>query len=85
MSQEHLAEQMRTLGFPWQQTTVHKTENAARPIRLNEALALTEILRMNLGELLSNPSSEQPALVAENADLRRRLARARAALDEETR
>lgn len=43
LSQQQLADAMTELGFPWQQTTVAKTEAAARPIRVNEVAALASI------------------------------------------
>jgi transcriptional regulator with XRE-family HTH domain len=49
-SQEHLAEQMQMLGHNWLQSTVTKTENGQRPLRLNEAAALAEVLAVPLAE-----------------------------------
>jgi transcriptional regulator with XRE-family HTH domain len=51
MSQDVLAERMELYGFKWQQTTVQKTEAATRPIRVNEAAALAEILGASLDEM----------------------------------
>jgi transcriptional regulator with XRE-family HTH domain len=49
-SQERLAEQMQLLGFGWLQSTVAKTENGQRPLRLNEAAALAEVLGVPLAQ-----------------------------------
>lgn len=47
-SQRQLAEEMRSRGFAWTQTTASKTESADRPLLLGEAFALADILGVTL-------------------------------------
>jgi transcriptional regulator with XRE-family HTH domain len=54
-SQEKVAKQMTSLGHPWRQTTVFKTENAARPIRVNDVAALAQVFGIPAAALL-NPA-----------------------------
>src|SRR5688500_12823306 len=51
LTQAELAEAMQGLGHSWIQTTVAKTEAAARPLRLNEVADLAHVLRVRLPEL----------------------------------
>jgi transcriptional regulator with XRE-family HTH domain len=66
LSQDDLAAAMRAEGFDWHQTTTSKTEAAQRPIRLNEAKALADILRMRLSAMLRG-------IDADYLDLQKRL------------
>lgn len=54
MSQENVAQAMSLYDFNWRQTTVQKTEAASRPIRVNEAIALAEVLRIHPADLLGD-------------------------------
>lgn len=51
-SQQDLADLMREKGFDWSQTIVSKTEQAGRPLRLDEAQALAEVFGFRLSNLL---------------------------------
>ncbi|UGQ14330.1 helix-turn-helix domain-containing protein [Yinghuangia sp. ASG 101] len=44
LSQEHIADAMTERGFKMHQTQVAKIENGSRPIRLDEAMAIADIL-----------------------------------------
>src|SRR5699024_8890274 len=44
ISQQTLAEKMRSKGFKWSQATVWATEKGDRPVRLSEVIALSEVL-----------------------------------------
>lgn len=44
LSQAAVAERMQDLGYSWHQQTVVRTENATRPLRLGEAVALMHAL-----------------------------------------
>lgn len=62
-SQEELARRMREAGFEvWRQSTVTKAEGAERPLRVNEAAALAQVLRVPLLHLVS------PGAVQEKED-----------------
>ncbi|MEV7976241.1 helix-turn-helix transcriptional regulator [Streptomyces sp. NPDC086519] len=64
-SQQQLASRMSVAGFSWGQTTVTKTENAERPLRVNEAVQLAHVFGVSVGDLLASPADgHQPALVA---------------------
>ena len=51
-SQADLAKAMQARGFDWRQATVSRTEQADRPIRLNEATALATLFRIDLAVML---------------------------------
>lgn len=51
-SQEEVARRMSAHGFTWHQTTVGRTESAARPLRVNEAVALAVIFEVPVSQLL---------------------------------
>lgn len=82
ISQTELADLMRDQGLNWFQTTVHKTEAAARAIRLNEVVALAAALKVDVVDLLGETAEPRIDMAAENAALRRRLKAVRAALDD---
>ncbi|ONI73110.1 hypothetical protein ALI144C_44995 [Actinosynnema sp. ALI-1.44] len=52
LTQQDVAVQMRTRGHGWHQPTVYKVETGLRRVFLAEALALAEILRVDLDTLL---------------------------------
>jgi transcriptional regulator with XRE-family HTH domain len=53
-SQEELARRMSAAGHGnWHQTTVGKTEAAARPLRLNEAVALAGLFEVPVTQLIA--------------------------------
>jgi transcriptional regulator with XRE-family HTH domain len=51
-SQEEVARRMTAYGFDWHQTTVGRTETAARPLRVNEAVALAALFEVPVTQLL---------------------------------
>jgi transcriptional regulator with XRE-family HTH domain len=57
-SQGDLAEAMRSSGFDWQQSTASKTEQATRPVRLNEAAALAALFRVPLAVMVQPVQSD---------------------------
>lgn len=54
MSQEELARRMEDYGFSWTKNTVWKTETARRPIRVNEVVAIAEILGVHAAALIGD-------------------------------
>ena len=52
MSQQAVASRMVDAGHSWRQTTVAKTERAARPIRVNEVASLARIFGVSPSTLL---------------------------------
>lgn len=59
LSQTDLAKRMSALGFRWHQATVYKVENGDRPVKLGEALALSEMLEIPLRDLTAPPEKFQ--------------------------
>lgn len=51
-SQEEVARRMTASGYDWHQTTVGRTETAARPLRVNEAVVLSAIFEVPVTQLL---------------------------------
>jgi transcriptional regulator with XRE-family HTH domain len=75
-SQERVAQQMTALGHNWRQTTVFKTENAARPIRLNDVAGLAQVFGVPIAALLD------PGATPDSASRQLAIARATAELEE---
>lgn len=77
MSQQHLADRMRELGWRWVQPTVWSIEAGRRPLRLAEAADLADVLGVEVDAFLTVPY-ESPierlnaGLVADAATVRRR-------------
>lgn len=63
LSQYALAQKMNDRGWPWRQQTVARVESGQRMVRLGEATAITEILRVPLDKLI------QPAGDSRDAEL----------------
>jgi transcriptional regulator with XRE-family HTH domain len=57
MSQYALAQEMHNRGWPWRQQTVTRVETGQRMVRLGEATAIAEILRVPLDRLIQ-PTGE---------------------------
>ncbi|WP_157156247.1 helix-turn-helix domain-containing protein [Diaminobutyricimonas sp. LJ205] len=58
MSQKELADKMRALGWKWSQATVWSIEKGERPLRLAEADALFDVLKLDgIEELLKLPAA----------------------------
>jgi transcriptional regulator with XRE-family HTH domain len=80
MSQADLARELTTRGFSFQQQGVLRLEGGARPLRLEEGLAIAEIFDVNPAVLVY-PAAETAALYAQLlhvlndiADARQRIA-----------
>jgi transcriptional regulator with XRE-family HTH domain len=84
LSQDKLAEAMRELGFSsWRQTTVTKTETAERPLRVNELVALANILNAKIADFVKDSSEPEAALaLRELLRARSRHQQAQADLDD---
>ncbi|MFI6861751.1 helix-turn-helix domain-containing protein [Streptomyces sp. NPDC050421] len=57
LPQQQLAEEMRVRGFSWRQTTVAKSESAARPVLFTEVVALSEVLGKPIDFFLKPPDT----------------------------
>lgn len=68
MPQRDLASQMRKNGHDWHQQTVGKVEAGLRPLRLNEASTVANILSISVLSLLG---TEQPAVEQLTAEVAR--------------
>ena len=62
-SQQELADRMAREGFPWRQTTATKTETAARPLRIDEAVALARVFDVQIGYLLKTRQATEDATI----------------------
>ena len=60
LSQQFIAQEMTARGFGWRQTTVSKTEAADRPLRVDEAAALADLLDVPLSTLFSEDDARTP-------------------------
>ncbi|RAY13610.1 hypothetical protein DPM19_18195 [Actinomadura craniellae] len=67
LSQEDVAQMMTAAGFSWRQTTVAKTEAGARPVRLNEAVALAYFFGLTVDDMLGNTPGSEHVSKAESA------------------
>jgi transcriptional regulator with XRE-family HTH domain len=80
MSQANLARELSARGFAFQQQGVLKLEGGTRPLRFEEALALAEILGVNLAMLADRPAQAQAAakqllhVLTNMADVAQRIA-----------
>lgn len=59
ISQNELANSMRSRGYAWQQKTVSLIEKGERSIRLNEAADIAEILQIDIADLLKEPDIQR--------------------------
>lgn len=51
-SQQKLAQRMKWAGFSWFQSTTAKTERAARPVPIQEAVTLAALLHIDISKLV---------------------------------
>lgn len=68
ISQSELGRRMKEAGYAWHQMTVARTESAERPVRLDEAVTLAQILHIDLAtvyEARSQTDDQGLALLAE--------------------
>lgn len=75
LSQSELGRRMGELGLPWHAMTVARTESGARPIRLDEADALAQILNVPLQQLLQDPVRQRRSRTIRIRDLEVQLTR----------
>lgn len=71
MTQTDLAKQMKRRGFAFHQQTIQRIESGDRPIRLDEAFMLAEILQSRLSTMTSSPDAGLGDLVYAIDRLRR--------------
>lgn len=72
ISQVTIAQEMAARGFPWRQQTVTRIESGLRMVRLGEARAVAEILRVTLDRLTwSGAEVNEAAYVGQAADVLR--------------
>jgi Helix-turn-helix len=62
MSQTELARQLQERGLPFHQQTVQRVEKGERPLRLNEAYAIAEILGTDPFEMTRTLTNDEEAL-----------------------
>lgn len=55
MTQQALADAMRTRGYKWSQATVWSVEKGERPLRLSEASDVAKVLHTSVDHLLAMP------------------------------
>jgi len=60
-SQQELADLMRKRGFEWSQATVWSVEKGKRALRLNEAVALSEMLNVRFVEVRAG--NQRPRII----------------------
>lgn len=58
LSQTELAKMAAAEGLPFYQQTIQRIENGARPIRLNEAVVLAELLGSSLDEMVQSETAQ---------------------------
>src|SRR5215217_1703109 len=58
LSQADLATQLEARGLPFQQPTILKVEKGSRPLKLEEAYAIAQILRVNVASLSQHIDNE---------------------------
>lgn len=61
-SQARMAEELGVKGFEMHQTTVAKIENGSRPLRVAEAVAISEVMGMTPLSVFYGPSPDQEPL-----------------------
>ncbi|MGI5222461.1 AMP-binding enzyme [Nocardia sp. CA-290969] len=59
ISQTELARLLADRGLPFHQQTVQRTETGVRPVRLNEAAVIAEVLGANLSVMLQTHSADE--------------------------
>jgi transcriptional regulator with XRE-family HTH domain len=76
-SQAELADRLKRHGVNWHQTTVAKVEAGERPVRLNEVIALAEVLNVPPVSLIEPGGPTTADLAAAEA----KVLRARASIE----
>lgn len=80
MSQVALAEKMTALGHSWAQATVWSIEKGKRPLKLNEAMDLANLLKISVVDLATSGESAK-AVNCMRSDMQRLVAKWEAAKD----
>lgn len=81
-SQEEVARRMTASGYDWHQTTVGRTESAARPLRVNEAVVLATIFEVPITQLLVPAAMKLSDVEGEIKDTEEALAEVKKMLEE---
>jgi transcriptional regulator with XRE-family HTH domain len=58
-TQQDLARKLESVGFSLHQSAIARIEAGTRPVRLNEAVALTTVLSVDLSKLLRSPLTQE--------------------------
>ncbi len=74
-TQQQVTEAMVERGFSWSATTATKTEAGARPIRVDEAVALCELFDATLGDLVGDTEERRARFALARAAARMKVAR----------
>lgn len=59
MSQTELGKRIATKGLPFHQQTVQRIENGSRPVRLNEAVIIAEVLYLEFPDVMMPKTAER--------------------------
>jgi len=59
MSQTELGKRIATKGLPFHQQTVQRIENGSRPVRLNEAVVIAEVLYLEFPDVMMPRTAER--------------------------
>ena len=59
MSQAQLAQELASRRFPWVQQTAVRVESGSQPLKLEEAVAIAEILGVDMAKLYGSPRNAQ--------------------------
>jgi len=74
-TQQQVTEAMVERGFSWSATTATKTEAGSRPIRVDEAVALCELVDATLGDLVGDTEERRARFALARAAARVKVAR----------
>ena len=74
-TQQQVTEAMVQRGFSWSSTTATKTEAGARPIRVDEAVALCALFDAPLGDLIGDTEERRARFALARAAAREKVAK----------
>lgn len=80
MTQTEMARQLKDIGLPFHQQTIQRVESGERPVRLDEAFAIAELLGLPLHELVRR--DEQVVLEVARARMARNAVALREAIED---
>jgi transcriptional regulator with XRE-family HTH domain len=69
LTQEEVADQMASRGFPFHQATVYKIEAGSRKVSIAEASALADIVKLPLGFMIEDAIDGQSEMVQEAREI----------------